>query len=100
MQGSAGLLDGPLGRQEPVDVLVACLAARAGTPGYLERLGARLRPRVLVPCHHDDFFRPLGAAPAPIRTLRWSSFRVEARTLEAAYGTRLWRPTRGEAAAW
>lgn len=100
MQGSAGLDDAALARQEPVDVLVACLAARAGTRGYLERLGERLRPRVLVPCHHDDFFRPLGAAPAPIRTLRWSSFRQEARTLERAYGTLVWRPTRGHASAW
>ena len=98
--GSAGLDDVALGRQEPVDVLVACIAARAGTPRFLERLGERLRPRVLVPCHHDDFFRPLAEPPRPIRTLRWGAFLDEARALERAHGTRLWRPSRLVPAAW
>lgn len=100
LQGSAGLRDHALLRQGPVDVLVACLAARRGTPRYLERLGERLRPRVLVPCHHDNFFRPLHAPPAPIPTLRWPAFLEEARALEAAHGTRLWRPALGVASAW
>lgn len=100
LQGSAGLRDGALGRQGPVDVLVACLAARAGTPRYLERLGERLRPRVLVPCHHDDFFRPLNALPRPIPTLRWPDFLRDAHALEAAHGTRLWLPPLSTPVAW
>lgn len=98
--GSAGLNDLALGRQTPVDALVACLAARAGTPRFLERLAERLAPRVLVPCHHDDFFRPLREPPRPIRTLAWDAFLAEAAALARAHGTRLWRPTRLVPAAW
>jgi L-ascorbate metabolism protein UlaG (beta-lactamase superfamily) len=98
--GSAGIEDAPLLRQPPADVLVACLAARKGTPRFLERLGERLRPRVLVPCHHDDFFRPLAEPPRPIPTLRWSAFRAEAEALRDRHGTILWLPVRGAAAGW
>jgi L-ascorbate metabolism protein UlaG (beta-lactamase superfamily) len=100
LQGSAGLDDLALARQAPVDVLVACLAARAGTPRYLPRLGERLEPRVLVPCHHDDFFRPLTEPPRPVRTLDWPGFLREAAELERAHGTRLWLPPRDVAGAW
>lgn|GEM_PF-6821054 len=100
LQGSAGLKDGSLLRQRPADVLVACLAARAGTPRYLERLGERLHPQVLVPCHHDDFFRPLSELPRPIATLRWGAFLGEAAHLARTYGTKLWRPLRLETASW
>jgi L-ascorbate metabolism protein UlaG (beta-lactamase superfamily) len=95
VQGSAGIDDAALARCARADVLVACLAARAGTPRYLERLGERLAPRVLVPIHHDDFFVPLEEPPRPIRTLDWASFLEEAAALERAYGTRLVRPVRG-----
>lgn len=95
VQGSAGIDDEALARQAPAEVVVACLAARRGTPRYLERLGDRLRPRVLVPCHHDDFFRPLSEPPRPVPTLRWSAFREEAAELLRAQGTRTWLPPRG-----
>ena len=94
VQGSAGLDDAALARQARCDVLIACLAARKGTPRYLERLGERLRPRVLVPCHHDDFFRPLDEAPRPIATLRWEAFLDEAAALASAHGTVVARPAR------
>ena len=83
-----------MARQRPVDVLVACVAARAGTPHYLARLAERLRPRVFVPCHHDDFFRPLAAPPRPIATLEWPRFLREAALLTKAHGTRVWLPPR------
>jgi L-ascorbate metabolism protein UlaG (beta-lactamase superfamily) len=94
VQGSAGLDEPALARQAPCDVLIACLAARRGTPRYLDRLGDRLRPQVLLPCHHDDFFRPLTEAPRPIATLRWSAFLEEAAALAASHGTTLVRPSR------
>ena len=37
------------------------IAGRRYTPRYWERLLGRLEPRVVVPHHFDDFFRPLGA---------------------------------------
>ena len=94
VQGSAGLDDAALARQPPCDVLIACLAARKGTPRYLDRLAERLRPAVLVPCHHDDFFRPLEEAPRPIATLNWKAFLVEAAALAKAHATVLVRPVR------
>lgn len=94
VQGSAGLDDAALARQAPCDALIACLAARKGTPRYLERLGARLAPKVLIPCHHDDFFRPLDEAPRAIATLRWPAFLEEAAALGRAHGTALVRPAR------
>jgi len=94
VQGSAGLVDASLARQPRADVLIACLAARRGTPRYLERLSERLAPRVLIPCHHDDFFRPLSEPPRAIATLRWADFLLEADALAARHGTMLVRPTR------
>jgi L-ascorbate metabolism protein UlaG (beta-lactamase superfamily) len=99
-QGSAGIDDRALLRQGPVDLLAACLAARRGTPRYLERLGERLRPGVLVPSHHDDFFRPLAVPPTPVATLRWPAFLREAEALRAAHGTLVHLPARGAASRW
>jgi L-ascorbate metabolism protein UlaG (beta-lactamase superfamily) len=95
VQGSAGIDDVALARQGPCEVLVACLAARKGTPRYLERLGERLRPGVLVPFHHDDFFRPLDEPPRPIPTLRTRALAREVERLASAHGTRLVALPRG-----
>ncbi|HEY5857927.1 MAG TPA: MBL fold metallo-hydrolase [Aldersonia sp.] len=92
---SAGIEDGPLARQQPVDVLVACLAARQGTPNYLDRLAEQLRPTVLIPCHHDNFLRPVHAPPRPVARLDWRGFLADAARLHERYGTRLVRLPRG-----
>jgi L-ascorbate metabolism protein UlaG (beta-lactamase superfamily) len=99
LQGSAGIDDAALSEQPPADVLVACLAARKGTPRYLSRLVERLRPKVLVPCHHDDFFAPLSAPPKAIPTLRWDSFLAELDAIPAPSRPALWLPVRGVAAS-
>jgi L-ascorbate metabolism protein UlaG (beta-lactamase superfamily) len=65
-QGSANLIDAELAR-EPVDVFLAGVAGRAVTPRYWERVLPRLDPRVVVPTHYDDFFKPLGADFAFVR---------------------------------
>lgn len=59
-QGSANLIDASL-RDEPVDVFLAGVAGRSVTPRYWARVLPRLDPRVVVPTHYDDFFKPLGA---------------------------------------
>jgi len=100
IQGSAGLDEAGLDTLEPVDALIACLALRHDTPDFLRRLGARLRPRVLIPCHHDDLFRPLAAPPRGVYRLAWGDFLAEARDLEAEHGTRLWCPPRDAPASW
>jgi L-ascorbate metabolism protein UlaG (beta-lactamase superfamily) len=42
-----------------VDVFLCGIAGRRFTRRYVERILRRVEPRVIVPCHHDDFFRPV-----------------------------------------
>jgi L-ascorbate metabolism protein UlaG (beta-lactamase superfamily) len=96
VQGSAGLDGAALARQAPADVLVVCLALRQGTRDLVGRLGAQLRPRVLMPCHHDVLSRPVYAEPRPLPLLRWSGFLADAKRLHESYGTLLQRCTIGQ----
>jgi L-ascorbate metabolism protein UlaG (beta-lactamase superfamily) len=57
-QGSAEIVDEAV-RHRGVDVLLAAIAGRGFSRRYLERSIRRLEPQVVVPHHHDDFFRPL-----------------------------------------
>ena len=59
-QGSADLVDDAV-RHRGVDVFLCGIAGRRFTPRYLERILRRLEPRIVVPTHWDDFFRPLDA---------------------------------------
>ncbi len=59
-QGSADLIDDAV-PEGGVDVFLAGVAGREFTRDYWKRILPRLEPRVIVPCHHDDFFRPLTA---------------------------------------
>jgi L-ascorbate metabolism protein UlaG (beta-lactamase superfamily) len=68
-QGSANLVDEAL-RAEPVDVFLAGVAGRSVTPRYWARVLPRLDPRVVVPTHYDDFFKPLGARLDFVRRVR------------------------------
>jgi L-ascorbate metabolism protein UlaG (beta-lactamase superfamily) len=58
-QGSADLVDDAV-RHHGVDVFLAGVAGRSFTDRYWARILPRLEPRVVVPTHYDDFFRPLG----------------------------------------
>lgn len=71
-QGSADLDDQALG-VEPVDVFLAGVAGRSVTPRYWERVLGKLDPRVVVPTHYDNFFRPLGRELDFVRNVKLSS---------------------------
>lgn len=58
-QGSANLIDEAV-RERGVDVFLAGVAGRGFTRDYWRRILPRLDPRVVVPTHYDNFFRPLG----------------------------------------
>jgi L-ascorbate metabolism protein UlaG (beta-lactamase superfamily) len=58
-QGSANLIDEAI-RESDVDVFLAGVAGRGFTEDYWKRILPRLNPRVVVPTHYDNFFRPLG----------------------------------------
>ncbi len=58
-QGSANLIDEAI-RASDVDVFLAGIAGRSFTDDYWQRIIPRLDPKVVVPTHYDNFFRPLG----------------------------------------
>jgi len=58
-QGSANLIDEAI-RAQGVDVFLAGVAGRNFTDDYWRRILPRLDPKVVVPTHYDNFFRPLG----------------------------------------
>jgi L-ascorbate metabolism protein UlaG (beta-lactamase superfamily) len=58
-QGSANLIDDAV-RERGVDVFLAGVAGRSFTEDYWQRILPRLDPKVVVPTHYDNFFRPLG----------------------------------------
>jgi L-ascorbate metabolism protein UlaG (beta-lactamase superfamily) len=58
-QGSANLIDDAI-RERNVDVFLAGVAGRSFTEDYWKRILPRLDPKVVVPTHYDNFFRPLG----------------------------------------
>lgn len=58
-QGSANLIDEAV-RERGVDVFLAGVAGRGFTRDYWQRILPLLEPRVVVPTHYDNFFRPLG----------------------------------------
>jgi L-ascorbate metabolism protein UlaG (beta-lactamase superfamily) len=58
-QGSAELIDDAI-RERGVDVFLAGIAGRGFTRDYWKRILPRLQPRLVVPTHYDNFFRPLG----------------------------------------
>jgi L-ascorbate metabolism protein UlaG (beta-lactamase superfamily) len=58
-QGSANLIDEAI-RTGEVDVFLAGIAGRSFTDDYWRRIIPRLDPKIVVPTHYDNFFRPLG----------------------------------------
>lgn len=71
-QGSPDLDDDALG-VEPVDVFLAGVGGRSVTPRYWERVLSKLDPRVVVPTHYDNFFRPLGRELGLVRNVKLAS---------------------------
>ncbi len=57
-QGSADLLEDEI-RDRDVDVFLCGISGRGFTPNYVDRIVRKLAPKLIVPTHYDDFFRPL-----------------------------------------
>lgn len=71
--GSANLLDDEI-RAAQVDILMMCLAGRHATERFIPRALKRLQPRVVVPMHHDNFFRPADSALHLLPLVRFGRF--------------------------
>lgn len=63
-QGSADLIESEI-KDKGVDVFLCGASGRRFTPRYVERIVRALEPKLIVPTHYDDFFRPLGSEAAP-----------------------------------
>jgi L-ascorbate metabolism protein UlaG (beta-lactamase superfamily) len=103
--GSADLVDAELAGIR-ADVVLAGLAGRRATPKYLERLLSALGPRVVLPTHHDLFFRPLEAGPRLLPGIDLDGFvrdverlRPAARILMPGYEDTVHLPAMDDAAA-
>jgi L-ascorbate metabolism protein UlaG (beta-lactamase superfamily) len=75
-QGSADLIDDAV-RERGVDVFLAGVAGRGFTPRYWERIIPRLDPRLVVPTHYDNFFRPLGGPLEFVSNVRLAELPAE-----------------------
>jgi L-ascorbate metabolism protein UlaG (beta-lactamase superfamily) len=75
-QGSANLIDEAV-RERGVDVFLAGVAGRNFTDDYWQRIIPRLDPKVVVPTHYDNFFRPLGQQLEFVSDVRLSALPEE-----------------------
>ena len=81
-QGSANLIDDAV-RENGVDVFLAGVAGRSFTEDYWRRILPRLDPKVVVPTHYDNFFRPLGQRLEFVSNVQLSSLPDEIGSVSA-----------------
>jgi L-ascorbate metabolism protein UlaG (beta-lactamase superfamily) len=85
-QGSADLIDDAIRPEHRgVDYFLCGIAGRGFTPRYVERVLSRLEPRVVVPSHYDDFFRPLDAPLAFSLNVNLTGFADEVHAVSADF---------------
>lgn len=73
--GCADLIDDEIrSKVGRVDVLILGLALRGNTPDYLGRMIALTDPRIIIPTHHDDFFRPFRHGVRVMSNARFGDF--------------------------
>jgi L-ascorbate metabolism protein UlaG (beta-lactamase superfamily) len=82
-QGSANLIDDAV-RERGVDVFLAGVAGRNFTDDYWQRIIPRLDPKVVVPTHYDNFFRPLGRPLEFVSDVRLSALPDEIASVSTA----------------
>jgi L-ascorbate metabolism protein UlaG (beta-lactamase superfamily) len=75
-QGSADLIDDAI-RHRGIDYFLAGIAGRNFTEDYWSRILRRLEPRVIVPTHYDDFFKPLGESMEFVGNVHLAGFTDE-----------------------
>lgn len=85
--GSCNLVDDEIHHRE-VDYLLAGISGRRFTARYWQRLLARCSPRVIIPHHFDDFFRPLDAPFAYSLNVNLAAFPDEIRTVSRDFELR------------
>lgn len=77
-QGSADLLEDEI-VDKGVDVFLCGISGRRFTRRYVERIVRALEPKLIVPTHYDDFFRPLDGPAQFSFNVNLTGFAEEAR---------------------
>jgi L-ascorbate metabolism protein UlaG (beta-lactamase superfamily) len=90
-QGSANLIDERVVHRG-VDYFLAGIAGRGFTPRYAERILSRLEPRIVIPQHFDDFFRPLEKELGFSLNVNLGGFVEEVRRVSSDFSVRTLRP--------
>ena len=90
-QGSADVLDDRV-MHRGVDYFLAGIAGRGFSRDYTRRILSLLEPRVVIPHHYDDFFRPLGGAMGFSLNVNLGGFFEEARRVSADFTVRTLAP--------
>lgn len=90
-QGSANLLDDEIVHRG-VDFFLAGISGRGFTRDYARRILSRLEPKVVVPHHFDDFFRPLGAPMGFSLNVNLGGFVEEVRRVSGDFQVRTLPP--------
>jgi L-ascorbate metabolism protein UlaG (beta-lactamase superfamily) len=90
-QGSADLIDDRVVHRG-VDYFLAGIAGRGFTRNYMARILSRLEPRLVIPHHFDDFFRPLGAEMGFSLNVNLGGFVEEVRRVSADFAVRTLAP--------
>ncbi len=92
-QGSANLID-ELVVHRGVDYFLAGIAGRGFTPHYAKRILSRLEPRIVIPQHFDDFFRPLDGEMGFSLNVNLGGFVEEVRRVSRDFEVRTLEPLR------
>jgi L-ascorbate metabolism protein UlaG (beta-lactamase superfamily) len=79
-QGSANLIEDRI-RHRSVDYLLAGISGRGFTRDYTARTLGALSPRVVVPHHYDNFYRPLGEPAGFSFNVNFGGFAEEVRAV-------------------
>ncbi|MCB9738238.1 MAG: MBL fold metallo-hydrolase [Planctomycetes bacterium] len=77
--GSADLIEAELEGVQ-ADVVLACTVGRYATENFTHRLIDALRPKLVIPCHWDQFWRPIEAPVRQIPTNDLGAFLDEVRS--------------------
>jgi L-ascorbate metabolism protein UlaG (beta-lactamase superfamily) len=77
-QGSADFIESEL-RDRGVDLFLCGISGRRFTPNYVRKIVTALAPKMIVPTHYDNFFRPLGDPLAMSFNVNLTGFADEVR---------------------
>jgi len=81
-QGSADLIEDEI-KDRGVDLFLCGASGRRFTPRYIQRIVKALDPKLIIPTHYDDFFRPLGGTTRFSFNVNLTGFADEVRAASA-----------------